>query len=216
MNEQWDLSQATWQLPTKSVTDTNEDAARRSSRSSRRTTECYELTDKYLYRRAYSESKLLDAIGLDDLKPGHSYHVLTGGNVDSLSFLKVILMRHRLDYLLFSTWCMAAEDILQIEHWMRDGHLNKLDAYVGEIFPNQYKIEWQMLNRLFAEYQCGRLVSFNNHAKIFVGWGGDFYFAIESSANINTNPRQEQTVITIDKGLALFYKDCYDKIKNNE
>ncbi|MFP3153113.1 hypothetical protein LQZ18_01520 [Lachnospiraceae bacterium ZAX-1] len=35
---------------------------------------------------------------------------------------------------------------------------------------------------------------------------------IESSANINTNPRTEQTVITLDTGLAKFYKDFYDGI----
>jgi len=40
--------------------------------------------------------------------------------------------------------------------------------------------------------------------------------AIESSANINTNPRTEQTVITVDTGLARFYKDFFDGIKSFE
>lgn len=41
-------------------------------------------------------------------------------------------------------------------------------------------------------------------------------FVIESSANINTNPRTEQGVITIDRGLVDFYKNYFDKIKSYE
>lgn len=147
------------------------------------------------------------------LKDGHSYHCITGGNVDSLSYLKFILLHHNLDYCLFSTWCMAAEDILQFDEWLTSGKIKKLDAYVGEIFPTTYIVEWQMLNALFAKHKCGRIVSFRNHSKIYAGWGGDFYFACETSANINTNPRCEQGVITISKDLCIFYKDYFDKIK---
>lgn len=210
----WDISLAEWKAPEQSATDTDADVSKRNS--ARRTTECYELSDRYLYRRAYGETKLFDVLGMDDLKDGHSYHILTGGNVDSLSFLKFILRRHSLDYLLFSTWCMAAEDILQFQEWLENGRIKKLDAYVGEIFPRTYRVEWQMLNKLFNEKKCGRIVCFRNHSKIYAGWGGGFYFAIESSANINTNPRQENTTITIDKGLALFYKEAFDKIKSNK
>lgn len=42
--------------------------------------------------------------------------------------------------------------------------------------------------------------------------GGQLPFTIESSANVNTNPRTEQTVLTIDAGLADFYFDWFDKI----
>ena len=171
------------------------------------------MSNNYLYRRAFGETQLFDILGTDGLKDNTSYHILTGGNVDSLSFLRYILRFHSLDYLLFSTWCMAAEDILQFREWMDDSRIKKMDAYVGEIFPNTYRVEWQMLNRLFDEKKCGRIACFRNHSKIYAGWGGDFYFSVESSANINTNPRQENTVITVGKGLDLFYKDCFDKIR---
>ena len=82
--------------------------------SRRRKTACIELSNKYLYRRAFSETQLLDVVDFD-YKMGHSYHFITGGDVDSLSFLKTVLRQQDLDYLLFSTWYMAAEDILQIE-----------------------------------------------------------------------------------------------------
>ena len=53
---------------------------------------------------------------------------------------------------------------------------------------------------------------FRNHAKIYAGTGPLFAFAIESSANINTNPRAEQTCTTIGQDVFDFYKTYYDGI----
>ena len=61
-----------------------------------------------------------------------------------------------------------------------------------------------------------RLCVFRNHSKIYAGEGDKFSFAIETSANINTNPRTEQGVITIDRGLYEFYKSYFDRIESFE
>ena len=177
----------------------------------RRTVECVELSTSYLYRRAYSETQLLDVLP-KEFKEGCSYNCITAGDVDSLSYLKVVLRQQDLDYCLFSTWCMAAEDILQFRHWVEEGRIKKLDAYVGEIFPNSYKIEYKMLKDMYAELNCGRIAVFKNHSKIFAGYGDKFYFGIQTSANINTNPRTENGCITIDKGIYEFYKEYFDGI----
>ena len=58
----------------------------------------------------------------------------------------------------------------------------------------------------------GRIAVFRNHSKVMAGYGEKFDFAIESSANINTNPRTEQTVVTIDHDVAKFYFDFYDAV----
>ena len=56
---------------------------------------------------------------------------------------------------------------------------------------------------------------FRNHAKLILGYSKpDYYFVLESSANINTNPRTEQTTIYIDKGLYDFYLDYFKGIKS--
>jgi len=184
-------------------------------KTKRRTTECLVRSDTHLYRRAFSESQLLDAVGID-FKEGESYHCLTGGDVDALSFLKVVLRQQDLKYCLFSTWCMAAEDILQFNEWLEKGKIKKLDAYVGEIFPGSYSIEWAMLKQLFEKYDCGRIAVFKNHSKIFAGYGNKFYFGIQTSANINTNPRTENGCITIGKDIYEFYRSYFDGIQSFE
>ena len=175
---------------------------------------CMRRSDKNIYRRAFSETQLLDILNLD-MQNGESYHIITGGDVDSLSLLKVILRQQDLEYCLFSTWCMASEDIFQIEEWLQTGRIKKIDAYVGEIFPGTYKLEYDLLRPTIEKYG-GRVAVFRNHSKIFAGYGDKFYFATEGSANINTNPRTENACITIDKGLYEFYKSYFDGIVSFE
>lgn len=111
---------------------------------------------------------------------------------------------------------MSADDIMQFEEWLEDGKIKKLDAYLGEIFPKSYPFEWKKIQEIFEKYKCGTISVFRNHSKVYAGYGDLYPFAIESSANINTNPRTEQTCITIDEGLYLFYKDYYSKINSFE
>ena len=165
--------------------------------------------DKNIYRRAFSETQLLDI--LSDFNDGESYHIITGGDVDALSYLKVVLRQQDLEYCLFSTWCMASEDIYQIEEWLQSKKIKKMDAYVGEIFPGTYKLEYQKLKPIIEKYG-GRVAVFRNHAKIFAGYGDKFHFGIETSANINTNPRTENGCITISKDIYNFYKEYFDGI----
>lgn len=186
--------------------------AERGGRSRRRTVACTEISTRYLYRRAFSELSLLDAT--PPLRDGYSYHFITAGDVDALSFLELILRQQSLEHLYFSTWCIHAEDLLQIEEFLEDGRVKTMDAYVGEIFPNQYRIEWQMLHDLFARRQCGELKVFRNHSKIMGGYGDKFYFVAETSANINTNPRTEHACITLDRGLYEFYREYFNGIKS--
>lgn len=163
-----------------------------------------------MYRRAYSEVELLDMMG-HDFRDGESYHVISGGDIDSLSFLKVILRQQDLEYCLLSTWCMALADVDEIASWIREGKIKSMDCYVGEIFPGSYYAEYAKLKEVIHAIG-GRVAVFRNHSKVYAGYGKKFAFAIESSANVNTNPRAENTCITIGKEIYAFYREYYDGI----
>ena len=186
-----------------------------TQKTHRRTTECLGLSLKYEYRRASSEVALIDCLGMDDFRQGYSYNFITSGDVDAISYLKLII-RHqpKIKHLIASTWCMSAEDILQLRKWVEDGVIKSLDMYIGEIFPSSYRIEWGMLTKMYEELKCGRLVFFKNHSKIFAGYGEKYAFGIQLSANFNTNPRTENGCITIDDGLYRFYKAYFDDINS--
>lgn len=163
---------------------------------------------------------LLDLLGTFDFKEGTSYHFITAGDVDSLSYLKAMVRAQNLDHVLLSTWCMAAEDIFQLQEWVKNGNIRKLDMYVGEIFPSTYRVEFEMLREMYANDGAmaggGRMAVFRNHSKIFAGIGEKFAFGIETSANVNTNPRTENGCITISNEIYEFYKEYFDGINSFE
>ena len=101
---------------------------------------------KRLLRRATSEIALLDALPRE-FEDGAAYHVITQGDVDALSYLKVIMRSQPLDYLLFSTWCMADDDCDWIGEQLESGAIKKADGYLGEIFPKSYSGPYQNLQR---------------------------------------------------------------------
>ena len=125
MNKWTNLNNAKFFNPKTSEENIKKADERTGSR--RRTTACYELSNRYLYRRAFSETQLMDVVDFD-YKTGYSYNFITAGDVDSLSFLKTVLRQQDLEYLLFSTWCMAGEDILQLDEWIEAGKIKKMDA----------------------------------------------------------------------------------------
>ena len=163
-----------------------------------------------IYRRAFSEVTLLDLLP-PKLKAGETLHVLTAGDVDSLSFLKYVLRQQDLAHCVLSTWCMAMDDVQQIEEWLAARKIGRLDAYVGEIFPGTYAKEWTALCRIVRP-RGGRVCVFRNHSKTFAGTGPVFDFGFSSSANVNTNPRTENHVLTTGRDVYEFYKAFYDGV----
>lgn len=60
------------------------------------------------------------------------------------------------------------------------------------------------------------LLPLKNHSKIYAGKGEKFAFGIQTSANVNTNPRTENGNIIITDEIYRFYKDYFDGIKSFE
>lgn len=185
-------------------------------KSHRRKSALHIRSNNHIYKRAHSELQLLNILNDEKLKPGYCYDFITSGDIDSLSYLNLTLRTFpKLDYLLFSTWCMSGEDILYLFELVESGVIKKMDAYLGEIFPNQYKVEWKMINELFEKYKCGRIAVFKNHSKIYAGFSECGQgFSIQTSANINTNPRTENGSINVTTESAFFYKDYFDGINS--
>lgn len=168
------------------------------------------INNQHLFHRLNSERMLEDILPLE-VEQGASYHVISGGDIDSFSYLMWILRMQKVRRLLCSTWCMARIDIEEFHRQIMLGRIGELNFYVGEIFPGSYPEEYAEICEVCRD-SGGRVAVFRNHSKVMAGHGEKFSFVIESSANINTNPRTEQTVITINTDLTNFYFEFYEKI----
>ena len=164
--------------------------------------------------------RVLSELALEKELPWHfeqgvSYHCISFGDVDALTYMRVVVKQQRIKYALVSTWCMASEDIREIRSWIERGYIGRVDFYVGEIFKASYYQQYEELQDLCKKLG-GRVAICRNHSKVMVLIGERFDVIIESSANVNTNPRIEQCVITVDSELAHWYKDFYDGINSFE
>lgn len=166
-------------------------------------------------RRAKSEAVLAEVLP-EIPEEGCSYHVISHGDVDALSYLTHVAKTTPFDYVLISTWCMAMPDVDQLIDWLNAGRIGELDFICGEIFPTQYPDETDKLFRLQAAGESLRLRIARNHAKIILACNADdgIYYTMEGSANVNTNPRIEQTCLTRDRDLFEFYREFYDGIQS--
>lgn len=164
--------------------------------------------------RLLSEQALADVMPWH-LEPGAAYHVVSYGDVDALTFLRRIAQDQPLDYVILATWCMAQTDADEIDGWVERGIIGRVDYVVGEVFKthSRYREIRKTLART-AERCGGRVLRCRTHAKVMVCYGPEYAAVVESSANVDTNPRCEQTCITVDRGLADFYREWFDQLPN--
>ena len=168
-------------------------------------------------RRAKSEKHLADILPAV-IAAGDAWHVISHGDIDALSYL-----RHALTGVAFfervavSTWCIAMPDMLELRTWLDSGRIEHLELYVGEIFPSQYGDEHQAAKALVADFGA-RLVVALNHSKVILASNAaaSVWLVMEGSANVNTNPRIEQTTITHDRSLHDYYSDFFLGLRSIE
>lgn len=122
-------------------------------------------------RRAKSQATLAEVLP-PMVEDGESWHVISHGDVDSLSYLAHFIQGVEFfDYVAISTWCMGSADLDQLEAWIESGRIENLALYVGEIFPSQYGDEFSRAVSLSERYGF-RLVVARNHSKVMLVRGG--------------------------------------------
>ena len=168
--------------------------------------------NRHLTRRAKSE-EVLRSVLPDYVDTGDSYHVMSSGDVDSMSFMTFYMVNYAFDDVLISTWVIADSDIDNLIDLMKNGRIKKLKLCLGEIYPGTYPAEYSRLLKMRDEFNFQMVVA-RNHSKIMLMKNSDMDLVIESSANVNTNPRMEQTAIHNDKGLYDFYNEFFAGVKS--
>lgn len=171
--------------------------------------------NRHHMRRANAEATLAEILPAR-FADGDSWHVASRGDIDSLSYLRHVLagVTH-LDHVLMSTWCIAKNDLTEIAGWLDTGRIEQFDLYAGEIFPGSYGDEYEQMLTLCDRYGA-RLIVAKNHSKITLASNAAeaYYLTVESSANVNTNPRIEQSAIHCNRDLHDFYLEFFSGIKS--
>ena len=179
-----------------------------------RTVKVFKTMGTHQKMRLLSEKALADALDWH-LQEGVAYHCVSYGDVDSLTYLRRVAQDQQLDYVILATWCMAQVDADEVDGWVDRGIIKRIDYVVGEVFQSHSR--YREIRKTLAKTaaRCGgRVLRCRTHSKVMVCYGSEYDCVIESSANVDTNPRAEQTCITVDSGLADFYKEWFDQLPN--
>lgn len=182
--------------------------------NAQRTVQIFKTMGTHQKLRLLSEKTLADSMDWH-LAEGTSYHVLSYGDVDMLTFLRHIAREQRIEYVAIASWAIAQVDAEELDRWVERGIIGRVDYVVGDVFRThmRYRVIKETLARTAA--RCGgRVLTCRTHMKVIAIFGERYDAVIESSANIETNPRAEQTCITVDAGLAAFYKEWMDALPN--
>lgn len=177
-----------------------------------------EPTKAHILRPKQIERRVLTEVELENLlpwhfNPGDAYHIFSYGKVDSIAYIRAILKQQALEYLVCQTFYLSTSHIEQLRQWIATGLIGRMDFYLGEVFKYKY-VDTYLAIKDVVTATGGRVGVLRNHAKVFAGFGDRFDFVGEGSANFNVNPRSEQMCITIDTGLARFYKEnVFDRMK---
>lgn len=164
--------------------------------------------------------RIASELALEKVLPWHfeqgvSYHCISFGDVDSLTYFRAIVKQQKIRYALISTWVMCSDSISELRNWLERGYIGRCDLYIGEIFKSSYYKQYEEIYALCKDLG-GRVAICRNHSKVMVLLGERFDAVIESSANVNHNPRMEQTCVTVDSELAHWYKEIFDGIVSYE
>lgn len=194
------------------VLGTEKEKPKAADKESQQSVKCHRFGHRHIIRKASSELALENSLDWH-FREGDCYHCFSFGDVDSLSFFKHVLKQQPVKYLAISTWCMAGADVDDLELWYDRGLIGRVDLYVGEIFSGSYPEVYEKA-KAFCRKCGGRLVIFRNHSKVMIVKGERFDCLIESSANVNTNPRSENTVLTVDRQLVDAYVEMFAGFKS--
>ena len=166
-------------------------------------------------RRANAEAVLADLLPTR-VAEGDSWHVMSRGDVDALSYVRHFLAGvSHVDLLVMSTWCIARSDLDEIGGWLDSGRVEHFELYAGEIFPSQYGDEYELMLRMRETYGC-RMGIARNHSKVtlMANTAEAYSLVIESSANVNTNPRIEQSTVHASADLLAWYLEFFRGLRS--
>lgn len=170
---------------------------------------------KYAYRRAFSEMQLLDAMQGEEFRDGYCYCFLTRGDVDLISYLKIVSRQQHIHHLGVATWNANIPDFETLAYLKRKGRIGAMDIFLGSINRAQSEARKNVneYRRIMAEFPDVTIKVVKTHIKTFYGDGDRFPFVITGSPNLNTNVNSEAVCVIIDRGAYEFYRDFFQTEK---
>ena len=137
--------------------------------------------------------------------PGSSTHIIGNGAYDFFDWIPHLQeLMGKPAHGWFSTWTMNRGNALDLLELFDAGRLASLTMLTGLYFKRREASVYATLLEGIQE-RGQRYLAFLNHTKLILLQAGGDYITVEGSANLTSNPRLEQYVISNDRELLEFH-----------
>lgn len=151
---------------------------------------------------------------------GTVYKFVSDGGFSSISFVKYISDHCRIGKFYASSFRIGKKELLVISNLYNAGKIDKCYFAVGTLMASGGKSD-----RKYGYYECFKelcdrngweYMVVNNHSKILLFDTDRGKFVIETSSNLNENPKIEQFSFEQSEELFEFYKGVFESWKDME
>lgn len=165
--------------------------------------------------------KILEELIPELPKQDESYRAISfEGGFASISFIAMVAKNEPILELTASTLRVGKKQLMTLQRMSDNGQLQSARFIVGGIMK-----ENKSTGKSYSYYDDFTAVCekngweyevVNNHSKIILMRTADNFYVVETSSNLNENPKIEQFCFENDKGLYDFYYDIYDELFKKE
>jgi hypothetical protein len=155
-------------------------------------------------RRSNTAREAIDGFGQEC-----SIHALTKGQFSLLDVLDAIVATTGPVEVNISTWTAARLDIHVLSEWLKVGRVHGVRWLVDMTLHRRDPLITQQIRDLFGKNSMRVAM---NHAKITLLTNDEWSVVVQSSMNLNMNPRFEQIQIAHDPELCQFYMDFFNEV----
>lgn len=142
------------------------------------------------------------------------YKFVSDGRFSSISFVKYIADRTIVRHLHASSFRIGRKELQLIDALHQQGRIEQCSFAVGTLMKNdserlkQYKYYDNFI--AVCEKNGWEYMTVNNHSKLLLFDTDMGKFVLETSSNLNDNPKIEQFSFEQDEELYIFYKSVFE------
>jgi hypothetical protein len=172
------------------------------------------LSPRKRHERVLREQALSQVIGAPPVA-GESIHVVSEARFDFWTWVPVMIgwIGGRTEILYCSTWTLSRANAVEMFQLWDTGAIGVAHFLTGTYFKRRETAVYAMLLQGIRA-RGGRYRAFQNHAKVLLldNAGTGVWLTVEGSANLTSNPRLEQYVLTNDRGLYEFHRGWMEEM----
>jgi hypothetical protein len=142
------------------------------------------------------------------IESGCDLWILSRGEVSLADLFDVLLHQTGPAEVAIVTWTIGRREAREVIGWADTGRIKSVKIVLDDSYSSRQPVGWAALRGRFGD----NLVTVRNHAKLLLIENDSWAVNVMTSANLNTNKRQEYFLVRDDPDLAAFNRSWVEEL----